>query len=154
MKRIFLLAIVVVAALAVAVRQTGRQEMDRNHDVEQKLIRMEHEFAEALMRGDFAGLERRIADDFVGINPLGEQLTKAEVLARFKPPGHELESLRHEDIRVRVFGNCAVATARTVVKGRYKGRDASGEFPYMRVWIRRQGRWQAVAAQSTSIPKP
>jgi len=85
-------------------------------------------------------------------NPLGEELTKAEVLARLRSPDYELESLQHQNIRARVFGECAVVLARTVVKGRYRGEEAGGEFPYLRVWLRREGRWQAVAAQSTSLP--
>ncbi len=95
-----------------------------------------------------------MAADFIGFNPLGEELNKVQVLARVTSPDFELESLRHEDVRVRVFGEAAVATGLTVVKGRYKGQDAGGRFRYLRVWIRREGRWQAVAGQSTPVPQP
>lgn len=154
MNRISLVVVAVLATLAIAMAQARGQNMDRNSKVEQQLIRMERELAEAATRGDVAMLERFTADDFIGIDHYGRELTKARILARFRSPDYEVESLRHEGIRVRVFGDCAVATARTVVKGRYKGQDVGGEFPYMRVWIRRQGRWQAVAAQSASIPQP
>jgi ketosteroid isomerase-like protein len=63
----------------------------------------------------------------------------------------ELDSIRHEDIRVRVFGDCAVVHAITVVKGRFRGADAGGRYRYIRVWARRAGKWQAVAGQSTTI---
>ncbi|MBI3483688.1 MAG: nuclear transport factor 2 family protein [Acidobacteria bacterium] len=127
--------------------------MEKETNVERQLIRIEGEFAEAAQRHDAGALERYIADDFVGVDVNGQHLNKAEVLARMAAREFEVTSLRHEDIRVRVFGDCAVATARTVVAGSYGGQDAGGEFPYMRVWVKRQGRWLAVATQSSAIPK-
>ena len=127
--------------------------MEPEANVEQQLTRIENEFAEAARRHDAGALERHIAEDFIGVDVNGKHLNKAEVLARMQSQEMEITSLRHEDIRVRVFGDCAVATARTVVAGRYKGQEAGGEFPYMRVWVKRQGRWQAVATQSSAIPK-
>jgi ketosteroid isomerase-like protein len=62
-----------------------------------------------------------------------------------------MESLVNDDIQVRIYGNVAVVTARGTARGRYKGQDASGQFRYIRVWIKREGRWQAIAAQSTMI---
>jgi hypothetical protein len=49
----------------------------------------------------------------------------------------------NEDIRVRVFGDVAVATACGMAKGRYKGQDPSGQFRYTRIWVKRNGQWQA-----------
>ena len=67
-----------------------------------------------------------------------------------KSPDRRIEILRHDNIRVRVFENCAVVFAVTVMRGKYQGQAFAGEFPYMRVWIKRQGRWLAVATQSSN----
>jgi ketosteroid isomerase-like protein len=80
-------------------------------------------------------------------------MTKAQILERNAVADYELEFLRHENIRVRVYGDCAVALARTVLKGRSKGQEFGGEYPYLRVWVKRNDRWQAVATQSTSVPR-
>ncbi len=71
------------------------------------------------------------------------------MLDRFHIPDYQVLTLRHEEIRVHVFGDCAVATATTVLEARYKGQEISGRFPYTRVWLRRAGKWQAVFTQST-----
>lgn len=84
---------------------------------------------------------------------MAQVLTKNEDLAALTSPEYDLESLVNDEIQVRVFGDVALATARGTAKGRYQGQDASGQFRYLRVWIKRRGRWQAVAAQSTNIPK-
>ena len=127
--------------------------MDQEGSVEQHIIQMEHEFADATLRRDASALEQHLADDFVGVDVSGQHLSKAEILARVKSPEIELTTLRHEDIRVRVYGDCAVVTARTVVAGRYKGQETGGEFPYLRVWVRQNGRWLVVATQSSAAPQ-
>ncbi len=143
----------VLIALLILASCSRRPEMEQEASAEERIVQMEREFAEATLRHDVTALERNLADNFLGVDVNGQHLNKAEVLARVKSPDIELTSLRHEDIRVRVFGDCAVATARTVVAGRYKGQETSGEFPYMRVWVKREGRWLAVATQSSAIPK-
>ena len=153
MNRSACLAGALIALLALASCQGRRLEMDRETSVEQQLIRIEEKFAEAAQRHDAGALAEYLADDFLGVDVNGQHMDKAQVLARMASPEMEITSLRHEDIRVRVYGDCAVATARTVVVGRYKGQETGGEFPYMRVWVKRQGRWQAVATQSSAIPK-
>jgi ketosteroid isomerase-like protein len=119
----------------------------------QEVERLERSFGEAITRGIAAALDRLLADDFVGTNPLARVLDKKQTMAELGSPDYELESLMNEDIRVRLFGDVAVAKARGTAKGRYKGQDASGQFRYTRIWVKRGGQWQAVAAQATMIPR-
>jgi len=118
--------------------------------VVEHITRFEHQFAEAAMRGDNSTIEGLLAPEFVGVDPNGRELSRAQVLSQQKTPEQVIEVLRHENIRVRVFGDCAVVFAVTVMKGQYKGTAFAGEYPYMRVWTRRQGKWLAVATQSSS----
>src|SRR5262249_58709760 len=95
----------------------------------------------------------RVAGGSVGTNPLGGALETRQRMADVASPDYELESLVNEDIRVRLFGDVAVATARGTAKGKYKGQDASGQFRYTRIWVKREGRWQAGAGQAAMIPQ-
>ncbi len=125
--------------------------MKEQHSTEEELTRRERKVGEAIARRDVATLDRWFADDFLAIVPGGVELTKAQALAQITAPGYELEFLRNEDIRVRVFGDVAIATARGVARGRLQGQETTGEFRYTRVWLRRDGRWQAVAAHSCML---
>lgn len=115
-----------------------------------EIIRLEHRFAEAALADDFESVAGLLAPEFTGVDPGGRELSRSQVLEQQKDPDRLIETLRHDNIRVRVYGDCAVVFGVTVMSGKYKDTAFSGEFPYMRVWIKRQGRWLAVATQSSS----
>lgn len=121
---------------------------------EVELTRLESEIPAMMLRGDAAAIARLTADDFVSYDPQGREVTKADILARMAQTQAAMESLTHERIRVRVFGDVAVATAISVVKGRSQGQPVGGRFRYTRVWVKRGGSWVAVAAHSSAIAEP
>jgi hypothetical protein len=71
-------------------------------------------------------------------------------LKRFKPAGRrerKIDSLSSDNLVVRAFGDAAVVTGRTTA-------SAGGQTVILRftdVFVRRDGRWLAVASQATPI---
>ena len=60
-----------------------------------------------------------------------------------------------DDLAIRIYGDTAVVTGRTTPRGRTAlGQPISGQYRYLRVWVKRQGRWQAVAFEGTRIAQP
>jgi ketosteroid isomerase-like protein len=130
-----------------AARQTAAPPQDAR-----EVTRLEREFARAAAAGDAAAMEKYLAENFLAVDAAGNELSKQDLVARMKLPGYEIASLEHADIRVRVFGDCAVVRARTLLKARYNGQDVSGEYPYTRTWVRARGRWLAAASFSLPVP--
>ena len=58
------------------------------------------------------------------------------------------------EMKVRTYGDTAVSTGRSTIKAKVNGQDASGEYRFTDVWVKRGDRWQAVASQVTRIAKP
>jgi hypothetical protein len=56
------------------------------------------------------------------------------------------ESLNLEDIKVNIFGDTAVVSLFQVEKSKYDSFDCSGRYGYNDVWVKRDGRWQAVSS--------
>jgi ketosteroid isomerase-like protein len=119
---------------------------------EDTITRLEREVGDALARCDGEALRRFLADDFIGINPMSIEMTKADLLAQIGSPDYEPESIVNEVLRVRVFGDVAVVTARGIAKGTYKGQRADMMFLYTRIWAKRHAVWQAVAAHASQVP--
>jgi len=59
-------------------------------------------------------------------------------------------------VGVRIHGDTSILTAKANVKGRLaNGRDISGPYRYMRVFVKQQGQWRLAAMQATAIaPSP
>jgi ketosteroid isomerase-like protein len=118
------------------------------------VLGLEHAYADAIAGSDPAGVARILADDFVATSSRGEMRSKAAELDDMKPsPDYVMEGFNLDDINVRVFGSTAVATGRSTLKVAYKGQSNTSVFRYTRVYVKRRGRWQAVAQQLTRLPQ-
>lgn len=148
---IFVIAGVVITVLPLAARQTRDVKPGQNGNVEQTIRQLDRDWVEAYTRRDTATLDRIYADDLIVTNPDGSVGNKAEELAGIKSGAFAFQSITNEDVRVRVFGEMAVVTGRSMMKGRYKDQDISGAYRYTDVYLKRKGRWQAVALQITRI---
>jgi len=109
---------------------------------------------EAILHGDAAALDKMTSDDYTFITLRGELRTKAEILKGFSSGAFRYESREISDLRIRVYGDAAVVTGRSVQKGRENGKDYSGAYWFTRVYVRQAGEWRTVALQTTLIEQP
>lgn len=152
-KCIALLWPIVLTVSAFCAQRTPVRPTASVDSVEQATIReiieMEHQAREASLHRDADFSQRTLAEDYVGITPLGQVTTKQETVSARKSGQLRYDDISVTDMVVRVYGDTAVVTARADVKGRQLGEDFSGPYRYTRVWVRRTGRWQAVSYQAT-----
>lgn len=122
--------------------------------VQQQLIKLEQEWANAYVTRDIQTLNRVMADDHIYTDQDGTLLTKAQDLEEVKTGVFVATSFVSDDIKVRVYGDAAVVTGRNTIKAQYKGKDASGQWRWTDTWIKRGGVWQCVATHSSKIAAP
>ena len=150
MKHIIYLAILTVALLSFGRQQSVAQGADAA--AEQQVRQTIEKYRTALLQHDAATLERIWADDYTFTNGAGETHSKAERLAHLKSGATSLDSIsEEEDMKVRVHGNVAVATGRLTIKGQYSGKQASGQYRSLNVWLKGATGWQLVANQLTPV---
>lgn len=114
-----------------------------------QIVDLERQAREASLRRDADFSQRTLADDYVGITPLGQVTTKQDTVSARKTRQLRYENIDVTEMVVRLYGDTAVVTARADVKGTQLGEDFSGPYRYTRVWVRRGGHWQAVSYQAT-----
>ena len=94
-------------------------------------------------------MEAILADDFVGTSPDGKLYTKQDFINDIKVNPLGFVSNEVNDVKVRFFGNVAVAQGHET----FTRRDgATGRFVWTDVLVRRDGRWLTVAAQDVIAP--
>jgi len=150
MKHIVYAAILTVALLSVGRQQSVAQGADTA--AEQEVRRTIEKYRTALVQKDAATLERIWADDYTFTNGAGEIHSKADRLANLKSGATSLDSIsEEEDMKVRIHGNVAVATSRVTIKGQYSGKQTSGQYRTIHVWVKGATGWQLVANQLTPV---
>ena len=150
MKQIIYAAILTVALLSFGRQQSVAQGADAA--AEREVRQTIEKYRTALLQKDAAALERIWADDYTFTNGAGATFSKAQRLANLKSGATSLGSISEdEDIKVRVYGKVAVATSRVTIKGQYSGKQASGQYRSIHVWVKGAAGWQLVANQLTPV---
>jgi ketosteroid isomerase-like protein len=97
-------------------------------------------WAAAEQENDAGSLDGLLADDFVGVGPLGFVLTREQWLARFGN-GLENRSFAVEDPQVHDHGSAAVVVGVDAQETSFRGGDNSGRFRLTLVAVRPAERW-------------
>jgi uncharacterized protein (TIGR02246 family) len=97
-------------------------------------------WAAAEQGNDAEALDGLLADDFVGVGPLGFVLGRDQWLARFGN-GLENRSFAVEDAQVRDYGSAAVVVGVLAQETSFRGGDNSGRFRLTLVAVRPSDRW-------------
>jgi len=120
---------------------------------EKELLRVEKEFAEAIVKNDLEGIERLVADDWIIIGPDGEIVERSRFFEVIKSGAMTHDTMESEDFRIRVYADSAVVTGITRTKGKFMGQEFSTEERATDVFVKCDGRWQCVLTHLTRLPK-
>jgi hypothetical protein len=149
--------------IAITVTDLGAVKSDDRTDTTARAeIRdLERQLSRAVIRGDRAFFEHVLADDFTHTSHSGQFKTRSEWMAENKfenregqpqPGKTHYEAFDVDDLAIRIYGETAVVTGRSTPKGvTAKGEPIRGRYRYLRVWVKRAGRWQVVAFEGTRI---
>ena len=152
MKQILWATAFLCAVSLIVVGQTiERKESVASSAEEEAVRKVEDEFASAYGRNDADTLDRLWAPDYTFVNPGGQAMTKAKRLAMIRSGELKIESYTRDEENIRIYGNTAVVTYRSHVKAERNGQDIGSDRRVITVLVKRDGRWQAVAQQSTTI---
>ena len=124
---------------------------DQTGGVVSELTQIEHQLVRAWIDGDRKIVDSILASDWSVIDLTGHVLTRTQVMQELGSGDRRIESGSVDDFNVRMFGEIAIVTGRSVLTGTYKGKRASVTQRFTDVFARRDGRWQVVASQGTQV---
>jgi ketosteroid isomerase-like protein len=116
---------------------------------EDELIQLEKQWAQAGPKGDVGFFDRIAADDYVIVDIDGNVRNKQDEVANFRKESQSSQSV--DDMRVRVYGETAVVTGRFEITGTWNSQPNNFSGRFTDVWVIRDGRWQVVSTQNTSL---
>ena len=143
MPRFLMTVVLLLLYVPWAQVQTQMPSDDRAGD--RAYIRQaESDWAESTASNDVSVLERILADDFVGVEIDGSHYSKASAIKDYRthPPQFTFNHLNQ--VEIRFYGDAAVAQGN---EGWKKKDGTVGKFVWTDTWIKRDGKWQVVAAE-------
>jgi ketosteroid isomerase-like protein len=87
--------------------------------------------------------------DYIVNSANGLTRNRAQVIADIKSGAQTFESMGHKDVLVRAYGDTAVVTGHTTIKGQYKGQPSLSPTSFTRVYVRLGGQWRLVSNSSS-----
>jgi ketosteroid isomerase-like protein len=117
------------------------------------ILRLEEDWAAALIAQDSARLQQLLAPEFALIlsaSPTQPVWRSAWFAAL---PTYRTRALRISSATVRVLGDVAIASFHAALEATVRGADRSGTLFITDIWQRRGATWQVVARYS-SLPEP
>jgi ketosteroid isomerase-like protein len=116
-----------------------------------ELIRVEKDWAQAIVQNDAAAIGRFMADDWTIVGSDGKVIDKATFLGLVKSGALTHDVMEADDITVRVYGDAAVVTARGVSGGKYCGQAFREVERVSDVYVRQDGPWRCVLTHLSRI---
>jgi ketosteroid isomerase-like protein len=137
-----MIGLLLTVLLAVTVQDTDTRT----------LLRLEDEWASALVKRDSIVFTRLLAPGFV-YTENDQTMDRAAVLHAVVAGSDTITAAHNEDMRVHRYGPVtAVVTGWLIVRGRNAGREFERRYRFTDTWVKRGGRWQIVAAQDYVAP--
>ena len=119
-------------------------------ETERYILESQGQWAESVATGDTSAIDRILADDFIEVDPKGHLYTKQQMIDETRNAPKYFVSNRLNDVKVRFYGNTAIAQGSETWEKRSGER---GRFVWTDTWLRRNGRWQIVAAEDLIAPE-
>src|ERR1700674_4543453 len=147
MIRIVVASLLIFAALPPVVGQTGRKSPTQITE-EGQIKRLEREWlVESYRTDDMSAFDRIVADSFKITHSKGKVLNKgekrADIIASHISDPKSPSYFFIEEAQVTVYGDAAVSVGAIAQK--------NGHVRFTNTYTKRNGQWQVVASQLTSI---
>ncbi|MDQ3748476.1 MAG: nuclear transport factor 2 family protein [Acidobacteriota bacterium] len=146
MRLILLATIIVFAATGLVFGQSAK----KNDTLEQEIRKLDLAQADAIQRGDFAALNKLLAEDFTVTNPGNEILKGREATFTLIRNGTiNYSSFVREPETFLFYGNTVVVMGLEAIKR--TGTEQTVRRRYTNIWMKKKGKWLLTARHANVI---
>ena len=147
----YMLRLVYVAFVILAVSEAvlAGEPAKGNRDKDANLLRKtERLWTRAIEAGNGPMLRRILSPSFVDISWTGHLRTRDSLIDNLDVTRHNVTSQSIGDMRIRQYGDVGIVRGLNTVTGKSFGK---AEIRFTEIFVKRGGRFRAVAAQETLV---
>jgi ketosteroid isomerase-like protein len=140
-----LTAVLALAASAASARDAAQDERD--------LLKVEATLCRAFETGDVEALRKGLDARFTLTDSKGTVTDLEQNLAEVSRKDPVYEVFRNHHQKVRLYGDAAIVTGITTLKGHSGKTPFAGDFQFTDTWVHRDGQWRLAASHVTRLAK-
>jgi ketosteroid isomerase-like protein len=127
--------------------------MKQNSEDEQALIKSQHDWAKARIKGDSSYTRRLEAENCTVVWPDGSIVNKREDL-KSMTGDIDFTEFQIDDLQLRLYGDTGIVVGQGTIKA-HEGKQnlLGGKFVWTDTFIKQDGTWKVVASQVTPFLK-
>jgi ketosteroid isomerase-like protein len=127
--------------------------MSQKPEDEQALIKIQHDWAEARIKGDSSYTKQLEAENCTVVWPDGSIVNKREDLKSMTGDIVFIE-FKIDDLKVRLYGDTGIVVGQGRIKA-HEGKQnlLGGKFVWTDTFVKQDGAWKVVASQVTPVLK-
>jgi ketosteroid isomerase-like protein len=148
------IAAITVPAQGQAHARDAHPQHERKHAEREQIEALEKQFQAAQRAGDTATMDKLLSEDYLGINPSGVVLTKAQQLEHMHNRKLVINSLETSDQKIKLIGPIAIVTCLAEIEGMNDSVPIHGKFRYTRIYQHlADGSWKITSFEATRLAK-
>jgi ketosteroid isomerase-like protein len=109
-------------------------------------------WAAAVVARDYSALDRIYSDQLIYAHSTGAVEDKNAYMTRLRTGAQRYDTVEHQKINIKLFGDTAVAHCHMRMTGDSNGRPFDDKIMMLHLWVKRDGRWLLAAHQTTKLP--
>ena len=144
--------------LAAATSTPAKETVDAAA-IEAELLKLAREWADAAKTKNGEAVKRILAENAVLVYPDGSTATKADEVRTIESGAISADSFEMVDPKVTVIdadaafisGKSVIKNGKITIPNQKRPLDITGEYRFLDLYAKRDGRWQVIASQATKI---
>jgi hypothetical protein len=140
----------IISALCLCFAQTASARSAADDDRE--IRRVDAEVCHAYEIGDGAVLRKDLDETFTLTNSHGEVSNFAQNVAEVEKREPHYDVFRNHDQKVRLYGDAAIVTGITTVKGTSDGKPFAADFQFTDTYVFQDKHWLLAASHASRLP--
>lgn len=142
----------VATALLAGILLSGLAQGRDANDDQRDVLRAEAALCHAFEVGDADALRKGLDARFTLTDSHGTLTDFAQNVAEVATRDPSYDEFRNHAQKVRLYGDTAIITGITTIKGHSGAHAIAGDFQYTDTWVRRGGAWLLAASHASRLP--
>jgi ketosteroid isomerase-like protein len=126
----------------------GNMYAQENENLQTLIMLKMASLRSALLNKDSVTFSRILSDDLTYGHSIGLMQSKQELIRSVMSGQHEYKSIEPSDMKIRLYDNTAVVTAKAKVKLNSDGKPLDLSMNLLLVWVKQGNEWKLVARQA------